>query len=51
VGSEGARRVLTRNLVACPLLRDAFPTELSPYQIIGAPTDLQGAEALKELDT
>src|ERR1700681_1700994 len=32
-------------------LRDTFPTELSPYEIIGAPTDLHGAEALKELDT
>lgn len=32
-------------------LRDTFPTELSPYRIIGAPTDLKGAEALKELDT
>ncbi|MHB8655706.1 MAG: DNA methyltransferase [Terriglobia bacterium] len=32
-------------------LRDTFPTELSPYQIIGAPTDQHGAEALKDLDT
>jgi len=30
-------------------LRDHFHDELSPYEIIGAPTDLQGAEALKEI--
>ena len=31
-------------------LRDAFPSELSPYQIIGAPKDLAGAEELKRID-
>ena len=31
-------------------LRDAFGSELSPYQIIGAPTDLAGAEELKNID-
>ena len=30
-------------------LRDSFAEQLSPYEIIGAPTDLQGAEALKEI--
>jgi DNA modification methylase len=30
-------------------LRDHFHDELSPYEIIGAPTDVQGAEALKEI--
>ena len=30
-------------------LRDHFPDDLSPYEIIGAPTDVQGAEALKEI--
>ncbi len=30
-------------------LRDHFKNELSPYEIIGAPTDLKGAEALKEI--
>jgi DNA modification methylase len=30
-------------------LRDHFPNDLSPYEIIGAPTDVQGAEALKEI--
>jgi site-specific DNA-methyltransferase (adenine-specific) len=30
-------------------LRDAFHGDLSPYEIIGAPTDVQGAEALKEI--
>jgi hypothetical protein len=30
-------------------LRDHFHEELSPYVIVGAPTDLQGAEALKEI--
>jgi len=30
-------------------LKDTFGAELSPYEIIGAPTDLQGAEALKEI--
>ena len=30
-------------------LRDTFADQLSPYEIIGAPTDLQGAEALKEI--
>ena len=30
-------------------LRDSFADQLSPYEIIGAPTDLQGAEALKEI--
>ena len=30
-------------------LRDAFHNDLSPYEIIGAPTDVQGAEALKEI--
>ena len=30
-------------------LRDHHPTDLSPYEIIGAPTDVQGAEALKEI--
>ena len=31
-------------------LRDAFGAELCPYQIIGAPKDVAGAEALKEID-
>src|SRR5271157_2389220 len=31
-------------------LRDTFAEQLSPYEIIGAPTDLQGAEALKEIN-
>ena len=31
-------------------LRDTFGVELSPYQIIGAPRDLAGAEALKNID-
>ena len=30
-------------------LRDSFGEQLSPYEIIGAPTDAQGAEALKEI--
>jgi site-specific DNA-methyltransferase (adenine-specific) len=30
-------------------LRDHFHEDLSPYEIIGAPTDVQGAEALKEI--
>jgi site-specific DNA-methyltransferase (adenine-specific) len=30
-------------------LRDHFPEDLSAYEIIGAPTDVQGAEALKEI--
>jgi hypothetical protein len=30
-------------------LRDHHPDDLSPYEIIGAPTDVQGAEALKEI--
>ena len=30
-------------------LRDSFAEQLSPYEIIGAPTDVQGAEALKEI--
>jgi site-specific DNA-methyltransferase (adenine-specific) len=30
-------------------LRDTFHNDLSPYEIIGAPTDVQGAEALKEI--
>jgi hypothetical protein len=30
-------------------LRDAFHNDLSPYEIIGAPSDLAGAEALKEI--
>ncbi|HUY13114.1 MAG TPA: DNA methyltransferase [Terriglobia bacterium] len=30
-------------------LRDHFENDLSPYEIIGAPTDVQGAEALKEI--
>jgi DNA modification methylase len=30
-------------------LRDAFGNELSPYEVIGAPTDLASAEALKEI--
>jgi DNA modification methylase len=30
-------------------LRDAFHNDLSPYEIIGAPKDLQSAEALKEI--
>jgi len=30
-------------------LRDHFPDDLSAYEIIGAPTDVQGAEALKEI--
>ena len=30
-------------------LRDHHPTDLSPYEIVGAPTDVQGAEALKEI--
>lgn len=31
-------------------LRDTFGPELSPYQIIGAPKDLAGAEELKRID-
>jgi DNA modification methylase len=31
-------------------LRDSFGEQLSPYEIIGAPTDVQGAEALKEIN-
>ncbi|HUY12585.1 MAG TPA: DNA methyltransferase [Terriglobia bacterium] len=31
-------------------LRDTFVAELSPYQIIGAPKDLAGAEELKRID-
>jgi len=31
-------------------LRDTFHNDLSPYEIIGAPTDVQGAEALKEIN-
>ena len=31
-------------------LRDSFGEQLNPYEIIGAPTDLQGAEALKEIN-
>jgi site-specific DNA-methyltransferase (adenine-specific) len=31
-------------------LRDSFADQLSPYEIIGAPTDVQGAEALKEIN-
>jgi len=31
-------------------LRDTFAEQLSPYEIIGAPTDVQGAEALKEIN-
>ena len=30
-------------------LRDAFHSDLSPYEIIGAPKDLRSAEALKEI--
>ncbi|MGD0322759.1 MAG: DNA methyltransferase [Terriglobia bacterium] len=30
-------------------LRDSFGEQLSPYEIIGAPTDVRGAEALKEI--
>jgi hypothetical protein len=30
-------------------LRDAFHNDLSPYEIMGAPTDLASAEALKEI--
>ena len=30
-------------------LRDSFAEQLSTYEVIGAPTDLQGAEALKEI--
>jgi DNA modification methylase len=30
-------------------LRDSFGEQLSPYEIIGAPTDLASAEALKEI--
>ena len=30
-------------------LCDHFHEELSPYEIVGAPTDVQGAEALKEI--
>jgi DNA modification methylase len=30
-------------------LRDSFGEQLSPYEIIGAPTDIHGAEALKEI--
>jgi len=30
-------------------LRDAFGKDLSPYQVIGAPTDVASAEALKEI--
>ncbi len=30
-------------------LRDHLPNELGPYEIIGAPTDLKSAEALKEI--
>ncbi len=30
-------------------LRDAFGKDLSPYEIIGAPKDVAGAEALKEI--
>jgi hypothetical protein len=30
-------------------LRDTFHNDLSPYEIIGAPKDLQSAEALKEI--
>jgi site-specific DNA-methyltransferase (adenine-specific) len=29
-------------------LRDTFAEQLGPYEIIGAPTDVQGAEALKK---
>ena len=31
-------------------LRDSFGEQLCPYEIIGAPTDVQGAEALKEIN-
>jgi site-specific DNA-methyltransferase (adenine-specific) len=31
-------------------LRDSFAEQLSPYEIVGAPTDVQGAEALKEIN-
>jgi site-specific DNA-methyltransferase (adenine-specific) len=31
-------------------LRDSFAEQLTPYEIIGAPTDVQGAEALKEIN-
>jgi len=30
-------------------LRDTFHSDLSPYEIVGAPTDLASAEALKEI--
>ncbi len=30
-------------------LRDSFGQQLSPYIIVGAPTDVQGAEALREI--
>jgi hypothetical protein len=30
-------------------LRDTFHSGLSPYEIVGAATDVQGAEALKEI--
>jgi SAM-dependent methyltransferase len=30
-------------------LRDAFRKDLSPYEVVGAPTDLASAEALKEI--
>jgi DNA modification methylase len=30
-------------------LRDHFTNDLSPYEIVGAPTDLKSAEALKEI--
>ena len=30
-------------------LRDSFAEQLSTYEVIGAPTDVQGAEALKEI--
>ena len=30
-------------------LRDTFHNDLGPYEIIGAPTDVQGAEALKQI--
>ncbi len=39
---------LAINLVQRRLL-DAFHNDLSPYEIIGAPTDLASAEALKEI--
>jgi len=31
-------------------LRDSFGEQLSPHEIIGAPTDVHGAEALKEIN-